>query len=69
MFKGNLPPHRNSYQGANVFKKVLITLVVIVAVGLAALLVTMAVTHDRKSQQLRDEAPAWFKENLELMER
>ncbi|TDU68010.1 hypothetical protein EI77_03127 [Prosthecobacter fusiformis] len=69
MLQGNLPPHRHSHQGASVFKKVLISIVVIAAVGSAALFVKVAVNHDRMRQQLRDETPALIRENLELMDR
>ncbi|WP_345736162.1 hypothetical protein [Prosthecobacter algae] len=47
--------------------KILITLVVITAVGAAAFFVAQAVRHDRLKQQLYDEAPALFKDDLKLI--
>lgn len=62
MLLGNSPSPRRI-----TLSKILITLVVITAVGAAAFFVALAVRHDRLKQELYDEAPALFKEDIKLI--
>lgn len=60
--------HGKRPKDSALLKKILISLVVIVAVGAAALVVKVAVSHDRLKDDLMDETPEIMKENMRLIQ-
>ncbi len=63
MLRGTSPPPRRITWG-----KILITLVVVVAVGAAVLIVSVAVSHDRFKEERLKEVPALYRDDFKLMD-
>ncbi|MCW0217927.1 MAG: hypothetical protein OJI67_06365 [Prosthecobacter sp.] len=60
-------PHGRYPNDSGLLKKILITILVVAVVGAAILVVTVALSHDKRRQDLLDEAPAAIKENMKLI--
>ena len=50
-------PHGRYPNDSGLLKKILITILVVAVVGAAILVVTVALSHDKRRQDLLDEAP------------